>query len=149
MYDIYYNDEEYRREAPEDKVSRRLDMFVRELSLEGDFSLTFVSDDEIRSLNREYRNRDEATDILTFALSDGEQFPQPDGGKELGDVFISLDAMKRNAAAFSCPEDEELGRLLLHGLMHLQGYDHQSNDFTSEPMLVKQEEILAKLAFDC
>ncbi len=148
MYDIYYSDEEYENVAPEDRVSACLESFSSELGVDGNFSLTFVSDEQIRDLNRQYRDKDEATDILTFALCDGDEFPQVGDEKELGDMFISLDAMKRNAEAFSCSQNEELRRLLLHGLMHLMGYDHQSNDFSSEPMLIKQEEILSKLAFD-
>ena len=57
-------------------------------------------------------------------------------------MFISMDAMRRNAAEFSVSEDEELFRLLVHGILHLQGYDHKTNDFSSEPMLIRQEEII-------
>ena len=112
------------------------------INLDGNFSVTFVSDEEIEELNREYREKDEPTDILTFALSDGDEFPNPEGEKELGDVFISLESMRRNAREFEVPDDEELERLLLHGLLHLSGMDHKSNDFSSEEMLLLQEKIL-------
>jgi probable rRNA maturation factor len=59
----------------------------------------------------------------------------------LGDMVISLDTLKRNALSFSVEEEEELTRLLIHGLLHLLGEDHESNE-VQEPMLVKQEQLL-------
>ena len=55
--------------------------------------------------------------------------------------------MRRNAASFSVSEEEELRRLLVHGILHLLGYDHATNDFASEPMLMKQEKMMADLGF--
>ena len=125
-----------------EKIGKSLYYFIKRINLDGNFSVTFVSDEEIEELNREYREKDEPTDILTFALSDGDEFPNPEGEKELGDVFISLESMRRNAREFEVPDDEELERLLLHGLLHLSGMDHKSNDFSSEEMLLLQEKIL-------
>lgn len=128
-----------------DEVERNLDSFVEYFGEKGDFSVTFVSDDEIQSLNREYRNIDSPTDILTFRLADGDDdFPAFDEeeNEELGDIFISLESCRRNAEEFSVEWQDELRRLLLHGLMHLRGWDHKTNDFSSEPMLIEQEKIL-------
>ena len=114
----------------------------------GDFSLHFVSDEEIRNLNRDYRGIDDPTDILTFAINDGEAFPQFDEEeKELGDVFISIESMNRNAASLGVDENEELRRLLVHGILHLRGMDHGTNDFSTEPMLIEQERIMKELGF--
>ena len=114
----------------------------------GDFSLHFVSDEEIRNLNRDYRGIDDPTDILTFAINDGEAFPQFDEEeKELGDVFISIESMNRNAASLGVDENEELRRLLVHGILHLRGMDHVTNDFSTEPMLIEQERIMKELGF--
>ena len=114
----------------------------------GDFSLHFVSDEEIRNLNRDYRGIDDPTDILTFAINDGEEFPQFDEEeKELGDVFISIESMNRNAASLGVDENEELRRLLVHGILHLRGMDHGTNDFSTEPMLIEQERIMKELGF--
>ncbi len=143
MYSIYAEPGIDERE-----VSEALDSILSYLDESGEFSLHFVSDDEIRALNRDYRGKDEPTDILTFALSDGEAFPTFEGEeRELGDIFISLESMRRNAAAFSVPEDEELKRLLIHGTLHLLGFDHATNDFASEPMLIRQEEMMRSLGF--
>lgn len=107
-----------------------------------DFSLHFITDEEIKTLNEEYRGISAPTDILTFRLADGDEFPMMEEAEELGDIFISLDSMRRNAREFGASEDEELLRLLIHGVMHLIGYDHESNDFDKEPMLIEQEEAL-------
>ena len=66
--------------------------------------------------------------------------------EEMGDIFISLDTMRRNALEFGVKEEEELSRLLLHGLLHLRGLDHKTNDFDKEEMLKEQESVLAKLS---
>ena len=128
-------------------VRKNLDSFLSYFNETRDFSVTFVSDEEIRNLNREYRNIDSPTDILTFRLADGEDdFPAPEGeDEEMGDIFISLESMKRNASEFGVEENDELRRLLLHGLMHLRGWDHKTNDFNLEPMLIEQERILREI----
>ena len=127
----------------EESIGRDLDLILSYLGEDGEFSVHFITDEEIQALNRDYRGKDEPTDILTFRILDGEEFPSfPGEEKELGDMFISMDAMRRNAAEFSVSEDEELFRLLVHGILHLQGYDHKTNDFSSEPMLIRQEEII-------
>ncbi len=118
------------------------------LSEDGDFSLHFISDEEMRKLNKEYRDIDDPTDILTFAINDGEEFPLLDGEeKELGDVFISTESMNRNASSLGVESGEELRRLLVHGILHLRGMDHKTNDFSTEPMLIEQERIMKELGF--
>ena len=147
MYEIDFTESEKGRLDDISRYTSRLERMIEELEVEGDFSITYLNDDEIRRLNAEYRDKDEATDVLTFRLKDDDTFPDFGLSNELGDVFISLDAVARNAAEFSVPLEEELTRVMLHGLMHLMGYDHQSNDFKSEQMLIKQEEILRKLGY--
>ena len=85
--------------------------------------------------------------FLTFRLKDDDTFPDVVEGDEMGDIFISLDAVSRNASEFSVPFSEELTRVMLHGLLHLLGYDHESNDFKSEVMLQKQEDIMLRLGY--
>jgi probable rRNA maturation factor len=110
-----------------------------------ELSVLFCNDAYIRSLNARYRRRDEATDILSFPL--GETIK---GGGEKsrflpGDIVISLETLRENARYFEISEDEELRRLLIHGILHLNGMDHKTNEKT-EPMLELQEKILADLA---
>ncbi len=84
-----------------------------------------VCDDEtIRSLNREYRHKDSATDVLSFEGG----FEQPDGPAYLGDIAISLETARRQAEEAPVPLLRELEVLLLHALVHLNGYDHESDE---------------------
>jgi probable rRNA maturation factor len=94
-------------------------------------SLSLVGDAAIRSLNREYRGKDAATDVLSFCLVERNRGARPrraaSAGPErlLGDVVISLDTARRQAAAYAASLDAEVRRLLIHGLLHLLGHDHE------------------------
>ncbi len=111
-----------------------------------ELSILFCGDEFIRELNREYREKDEATDVLSF--SQGDEIVDAEGEKRFlaGDIVISLETLPRNADYFQVDSDEELKRLIIHGILHLSGLDHEDND-PSRPMLVRQEElVLATLA---
>ena len=101
-------------------------------------SVLFCTNKYIKTLNAQYRGKDEATDILSFPQGAGG----PGGQFLAGDLVISLDALEENASFFKVSADEELRRLLIHGILHLYGYDHATNS-KGEPMLKFQEEILA------
>ncbi|MDR0600840.1 MAG: rRNA maturation RNase YbeY [Treponema sp.] len=124
------------------KVRRFLRKVLARLGRDGwDLSVLFCGDGYIRSLNARFRKKDEATDVLSFPL--GASLP---GGRCLpGDIVISLDTLRENARSFHVTEDEELRRLLVHGVLHLDGMDHAGNG-EGEPMLRLQERILARLA---
>ena len=108
-----------------------------------ELSVVFCTDSKIKELNNQYRNKNEPTDILSFNL--GETIKEGDKTVYLpGDIIISLDSLRENAVYFQIPEDEELRRLLIHGILHLEGMDHETLD-CNEPMLKLQEEILNKL----
>jgi probable rRNA maturation factor len=109
-----------------------------------ELSLLFCDDAFIRSLNFEYRGKDEPTDVLSFSL--GERTVDENGASLYlaGDIVISLPALARNAADFFVGEDEELRRLIAHGILHLSGLDHEDNE-PSQPMLAVQETILRAL----
>jgi probable rRNA maturation factor len=115
------------------------------LGLDGwDLSLLFCDEAFITDLNREYRDKDEATDVLSFAL--GEWYESENGRRYMaGDVVVCPAAMSRNAHAFGVSEDEETRRLIVHGILHLSGLDHATND-QGEPMLVRQEELMSGLS---
>jgi probable rRNA maturation factor len=102
----------------------------------------------IKSLNAQYRNKDEPTDVLSFPQPDHSNWSGAAGAQECfiaGDIVISLDALEENARFFKVSPDEELRRLLVHGILHLSGEDHATNK-AGEPMLKTQEEILVALA---
>ena len=103
-----------------------------------DISVLFCDNSRIKELNSAYRNKDEATDVISFPLGE----TGPDGRFLAGDIVISLDALEENTRFFKVTADEELRRLMVHGILHLSGNDHATNS-AEEPMLVLQEEILA------
>lgn len=90
-----------------------------------------VCDDAtIRSLNRRFRNQDAPTDVLSFPAD----FVSPEGPQYLGDVAISLETTRRQAAARGVPVERELQVLLLHALVHLAGHDHETDDGQMEAL---------------
>jgi probable rRNA maturation factor len=117
-----------------------------------ELSILFCGDAVIRDLNRRYRGKDEATDVLSFAQGEGQAFPGiPDRDFIAGDIAISLDALDRNALAFSVARDDELKRLILHGILHLGGMDHEdhmegSDDAAGSDMLKLQERLLSEFS---
>ena len=151
---MYYVENETEEKVDLKQVRAILKKIVAYYGEKRDFSVTFVTDIEIQELNREYREIDAPTDILTFRLDDAPSFPisfeEEDvdflNNEEMGDIFISLDTMRRNAEEFGVKNEEELSRLLLHGILHLRGLDHKTNDFEKEEMLKEQEEVLTKLS---
>lgn len=110
-----------------------------------DFSLSFCDDSYMAELNMQYRGKEGATDVLSFPLQEGEgEWPEHEPFYA-GDIVISLDTLAENAVYFSVAEEEELKRLIIHGILHLGGFDHSDNSPEQE-MLVLQEQILAHLA---
>lgn len=144
--DISYETDEMMARAPRDTVEAVL---VKALELVGksscELSCSFVSEHAMRELNASYRNKNESTDILSFVQSEGDDgfdFPFDEDSPELlGDIIISLDDMEKNCEFFSVDPSQELSRLLVHGVLHLVGWDHATNEM-DEPMLIKQEELL-------
>lgn len=116
-----------------------------------EISILFCNDDFIRDLNKNYRDIDSPTDILSF--ENGEEYTDDEGKKWLsaGDLIISLDTLPKNAEYFKVSQNEELKRLLIHGTLHLNGMDHADEHVESgvEPeceMLKLQEKILKSLS---
>ena len=91
-------------------------------------------------LNRDYRNIDRTTDVLTFAALEGEAFNQ-EKVVELGDIFINIDAVKQQALAYGHSEKRELAFLFMHGLLHTLGYDHM-NAADEKEMFTLQDKYL-------
>ncbi|WZY00980.1 rRNA maturation RNase YbeY [Bacillus sp. FSL W7-1360] len=108
-------------------------------------SVTFVDEKEIQSLNATHRGLDKATDVLSFALHDGEEEVDlilPEGMSDmLGDIVISVPHIERQASEYGHTYERELAFLLVHGFLHLLGYDHM-NETDEKKMFTRQEEIL-------
>jgi probable rRNA maturation factor len=130
----------YRNDVPRSGIDRRAliataGRLLKALGERGSWlSLSLVGDDVIRSMNKEYRGRDSPTDVLSFSL-DGA----PDAAVErlLGDVVISIDTARRQAERYGASLQREVYRLLIHGLLHLKGHDHEA---AGERRIMRREE---------
>ncbi len=147
--DVCYDKKEYEQVAPESFVLSYLEKVLKVLDLTNvEFSVSFIDEDHMHELNFEYRNIDDSTDILSFAAEDNSiddiPFVSLDEARILGDILICPEVMERNSKTFEVPIQEELRRLLIHGVLHLSGENHTTND-PSEPMLIKQEQILSSI----
>ena len=126
------------------RIASRLRKLLRILDLpEAELSVLFVGDHAMRSLNRKYRGKDRTTDVLSFSLREG-MFPsiQP---QVLGDIVISIPAARRQANEAGHSLGREIDQLLVHGLLHLMGYDHDRGRGSAEAMKKKESQLLKKL----
>lgn len=108
-------------------------------------SIVITSDDTVRTLNRTYRQVDASTDVLSFASQEGGEFITPaEEPPYLGDIVIALPTAQAQAAEAGHPLANELALLVVHGCLHLIGYDHADDD-EQERMFAVQDEILRAL----
>lgn len=120
---------------------------LNELPEESEVDVTIVDDEEIHALNREYRGMDKPTDVLSFALDeDCEDEDEPeliDGPEEhlFGDIIISAETALRQAEEYGHGLEREMTYLAVHGMFHLLGYDHMTEEDKAE-MRAKEEEAL-------
>jgi len=110
-------------------------------------SVSFVSNNEIRLLNKNYRNKDRVTDVLSFPLMEGDSVEKnPETGYILlGDIVISLETAVKQAANYGHSLEREIGFLTVHSMLHLLGYDHESSPLDERIMREKEESVLEKL----
>ena len=105
------------------------------------FNVIIVDNDYIHELNKNYRNIDRETDVITFALEDEKDMVAPVGERVLGDIYISIDKAISQAEEYGHSLLRELSFLAVHGFYHLLGYDHMTEE-EEKVMLSKQEEVL-------
>ena len=101
-------------------------------------SITIIATDDayMRDINRKYRRHDEPTDVISFSNRDNP-FPEIDADKEeIGDLYISIERADRQ---------DEVKRLIVHGILHLVGYDHERSDSDEEIMLRKEDELCGSI----
>ncbi|MFS0668861.1 rRNA maturation RNase YbeY [Peribacillus frigoritolerans] len=134
-------------EEAQQLVESILQFAARKENIEKDteLSVTFVDNNRIREINKEYRHKDSATDVISFALEEmGEDEVEIVGAempRMLGDIIISIERTKEQAEEYGHSFDRELGFLALHGFLHLLGFDHM-NEEDEKVMFTKQKEIL-------
>lgn len=111
---------------------------------EAELSISFVDESEIQAINRDYRDKDKVTDVISFSLEEDE--PEIEGldmPRILGDIIICLEVAKEQAESYNHSLSRELGFLALHGFLHLLGYDHMTESEEKE-MFSRQDEILTE-----
>jgi len=111
--------------------------------LEAELSLLFVNDLQIQALNRRYLRRDKPTNVLAFPMRDGE-FPTLHPHL-LGDLVISVETAKRQSNRFGLDEMEMVILLIVHGVLHLIGYEHEGTKKGAREMTLKQKELFQRM----
>lgn len=110
-----------------------------------ELSVTFVTNEEIHKINKQYRDKDAPTDVISFAMEEmgeGEmEITGADLPRVLGDIIISVERAKSQAEDYGHSFMRELGFLTIHGFLHLLGYDHM-NEEDEKAMFTRQDEIL-------
>jgi probable rRNA maturation factor len=121
--------------------------FIAKLAVEGEVSIALVTDRRIRALNRKWRGKDQATDVLSFPQAEARglrpEVPAPEASGPIGDVVISLDTAKRQSREGGWPLSAELRRLLAHGLLHCLGHDHE-RPVDARKMAKAEEKLLGR-----
>jgi probable rRNA maturation factor len=129
----------------EEFTTRVLTAAAQRMNITGEVSVMYVNDETIHELNRTYRDVDRPTDVLSFAMQEGEDsFPEIDELPMLGDIIVSVEKAQEQAVAYGHAVKREMAFLLVHGFLHLIGYDHQDEEAERE-MFGLQEEILVQL----
>jgi len=135
MSTVEQPDIEFHSETPfelEDgsRQKRKLGVFFEKEGCRlGSIQYVFMSDEQLYKMNIEYLNHDTYTDILTFDMSEGDEIA--------GDMYISIDRVKDNAKEMDAPWQEELDRVMIHGLLHLLGYNDKTEE---EKRIMRQKE---------
>ncbi|MCG5243987.1 rRNA maturation RNase YbeY [Azospirillum doebereinerae] len=98
-----------------------------------ELSVVLADDALVQQLNRDYRGKDKPTNVLSFALTEAEE-PEPEEGVPvlLGDVILAFETVRREAAEQNKSPDDHLTHLVVHGVLHLLGYDHETDDEAEE-----------------
>ena len=151
---IYFNN------SPEGAISYALKMLIRRsvvatLDCEGyendcEISVTLTDNEGIRALNKQYRNIDAPTDVLSFPLVEYEKTDEPpvDEATMLGDIVISLERAEEQADEFGHSFEREVSFLTVHSMLHLLGYDHVNSDEEEAEMREHQRAVMKHLGLE-
>ena len=148
--DFVYEDElKLSKDNYEQQFIKIVEAALQYLKIEDDVELScIIGDDErIHQINKEYRNIDRSTDVISFALEDNDQFYVAGMPRSLGDIFISYHHACIQAEEYQHTLKREMCFLFTHGLLHLLGYDHMNEEDEKE-MFTLQKEILNQLGIE-
>jgi len=108
-------------------------------------SLILTDDKTIHEINRDYRKKDRPTDVISFAYRENPFPGIEEECEELGDIYISLDTALRQAVDYGVSPHDEMKRLVIHGILHLLGFDHELSPEEEQRMEQKEEELFQNL----
>lgn len=133
----------------EQQFLKIIETTLKYLKIEDDVELSclLIDDKRIHEINRDYRDIDRSTDVISFALEDNDQFYVEGMPRSLGDIFISYDHAKMQAKKYGHSLEREMCFLFTHGLLHLLGYDHMNEEDEKE-MFTIQKDILSQLGIE-
>ena len=122
-------------------------LLYEEFKEAAEVSVTFVDDERIHSLNKEYRDVDSSTDVLSFPLGENGVYDKNNdtGALLLGDIVISIPTAVRQAKTYGHSLQREIGFLTVHSMLHLLGYDHVNGGMEEVRMREKEERVLTEL----
>ena len=138
---IEINDDDFKLDdfkVDKNQYLEKLGKLAKELEINGNMTIKLGDKDESRTLNKQYREKDYPTDVLSFPFNE----EVPEEGFYLGDIFICFPIAEEQAKENGITLEEELFTLMLHGILHLAGYDHETD---SGEMKELQEKLLEKL----
>lgn len=133
--------DEYGYDKDYSYLNELLDLAIEKLDVDGVFTVIFIDDEIMHEMNNKYRGIDRTTDVLSFALNDEEDNFESDISM-LGDIYVSIPKMVSQSLEYGHSEKRELSFLVIHGLLHLLGYDHMNKE-DEKVMFSLQEEVLS------
>lgn len=144
-----YIDEDHLSEDYKEQFLQIIFTTAQLLNIEDDLELSciIVDDNKIHEINRDYRQIDKSTDVISFAMEDNDQYYVAGMPRSLGDIFISIDHAKTQAKDYGHSLKREMCFLFTHGFLHLLGYDHMNEDDEKE-MFDLQKQILTTLQIE-
>ena len=146
---VFNNEVENFENSYEQDFTAIIEQALKTLGIEDDVevSCVLVDDERIHEINREYRHIDRSTDVISFAMEDNDQFYVEGMPRTLGDIFISVDHAKKQAEEYGHSLRREMCFLFTHGILHLLGYDHMTDEQEKE-MFGLQDKILGALSIE-
>ena len=123
------------------RIKRKINKILKNLACSNaEISILFTSDEHIKNLNKTYRKKNRPTDVLAFSQNEGDLIGT--NTNILGDVVVSTDTAKRQADERSHSVEKEIFILLIHGILHLLGFDHEKEKKDLKKMQSKEKELL-------
>ena len=146
---VVITDEQEKIVIPEDwtgKIERVAEICLQEEEIDpkAEIGLMFVDNEQIREMNKTYRDKDSATDVLSFPMYEADEAIDDEDEILLGDIVISLERAAEQAEEYGHSLEREVMYLLVHGLLHLAGYDHMEDDEKKE-MRQREEETMEQI----